>query len=232
MTFASNHIAHPARRLILILTVACLALAASADTLMARDLFPPPWRGAPRSTYSHWEFLTPSSGFPDGLPAPVVGDGGGLPEMVPAGGIVWDPVFAGSWIGTTGGTMEFYIPNWIDNEPWKDIYVQITYQPNPQFPPPTLSNIVSFHPNGTGPVTFLGGSDILLDPLNNLYQRTEVWRLVPNPYWERFNINIFPDMVIDQVVIDTWSVPEPSSFALAGVGLALMGWRAWRRKRT
>ena len=161
----------------------------------------------------------------------MIGDGGGVPDMVPTGGITWDPVFNGSWIGNTGGTMEFYIPNWIDNEPWKDIYVQITYQPNPQFPSPTLSNIVAFHPGGTGQVSFLGGNDILLSPLDNLWHRTEVWRLFPNPYWERFNINVFPDVVIDQVVIDTWSIPEPSSFALAGVGLALIGWRALRRKR-
>lgn len=230
MKFASNRFARSARKFTLLVSIACLALAASADLLLARDLFPPPWRGATRSTYAHWEFLTPSSGPPDGLPAPVIGDGGGIPVMVPAGGIVWDPVFAGSWIGTTGGAMEFYIPNWIDREPWKDIWVQITYQPNPQFPPPTLSNIVSFHPGGTGPVNFLGGSDILINPVDNLWHRTEVWRLFPNPYWEQFNINIPPDMVIDQVVIDTWSVPEPSSFALAGVALVLMGWRARRRE--
>ena len=207
-----------------------IALVARGDA-RADDLFPPPWRGAPRTTVAEWDFITPSSGVPDGTLPAVVGDGGGVPFMTPTPGISWDPVFNGSWIGNTGGTMQFYIPNWIDNEPWKDFWIQITYQPNPQLPPPTVSNLVGFHPNGSGPVQQTLVFDIPIDPLNNLWHRTEVWRMFPNPFFENFDIFVAPDVLVTQVVVDTWSVPEPSAFLLAGIGVALLGVRVWRRRR-
>jgi hypothetical protein len=211
--------------------VICAALFAVVGGAQADDLIPPPWRGQTRTTVAEWDFITPSSGFPDGTLVPVVGDGGGVPNMAPTGGIVWDPVFNGSWIGNTGGALQFYIPNWIDNEPWKDLWVQITYQPNPTLPPPSISNVQAFHPSGAFAIQTLSVVDVPIDPLNNLWHRTEVYRLFPNPFWEPFDIFVGPDVVITQVVVDTWSVPEPSTFSLAGVGLALLGIRSWRRRR-
>ena len=204
------------------------AFVAYCGTTLADDLFPPPWRGEFRTTVAEWDFITASSGLPDGTLPAVVGDGGGDPFMTPGPGILWDPVFNGSWIGNTGGPMQFYIPNWIDNEPWKDFWIQITYQPNPQLLPPTVSNLVG---DPSGPVQLVSAFDILIDPLNNLRHRTEVWRMFPNPDWETFDIFIGPDVVVTQVVLDTWSVPEPSTFGLAGIGLALLGIRTWRRRR-
>ncbi len=205
-----------------------LAVVVSCGIAQADDLFPPPWRGAFRTTVAEWDFLTPSSGFPDGTLPPVVGDGGGAPNMTPTPGIVWDPVFNGSWIGDTGGAMQFYIPNWIDNEPWKDFWIQITYQPNPQLPPPMVSNLVG---NPAGQVQQTGAFDIQIDPLNNLWHRTEIWRMFPNPDWETFDIFLGPDVVVTQVVVDTWSVPEPSTFLLAGIGVVLLGLRTGRRRQ-
>ena len=124
--------------------------------------------------------------------------------------------------------MQFYIPNWIDNEPWKDLWIQITYQPNPQLPPPSVSNLVG---NPAGQVLQTGAIDIPIDPLNNLWHRTEIWRMFPNPDWETFDIFLGPDVVVTQVVVDTWSVPEPSTFMLAGIGVVLLGLRTWRRRR-
>ncbi len=205
-----------------------IALVACCGNAHADDLFPPPWRGAFRTTVAEWDFVTPLSGAPDGAIIPVVGDGGGVPFMTPGPGIVWDPVFNGSWIGDTGGPMQFHIPNWIDNEPWKDFWIQITYQPNPQLPPPTVSNLIG---NPAGPVQQALVLDVPIDPLNNLWHRTEVWRMFPNPFFENFDIFVAPDVVITQVIVDTWSVPEPSTFWLAGIGVALLGIRTWRRRR-
>ncbi len=202
----------------------------------ADDLVPPPWRGDPLTTVAEWDFLTPGAGFPDGLSlAPVIGDGGGLPQMTPTGGVVWDPVFNGSWIGQTGGALQFYIPDWIDNEPYKDLWVQFTYQPNPTVPLPEVSNIQAFDPTGPVVVSPLSTNDFLIDPIDNLYHRTQVFRLFPNPDWETFDIVVAPDVVITQVVVDTISVPEPSTFVLAGICgvLALAAGRRrlqWRKK--
>ncbi len=212
--------------------VACIAIVTSPGRVFADDLVPPPWRGEPLTTVAAWDFLTPNGGPPDALlPPPVVGDGGGLPSVTPLGGIIWDPVFNGSWIGNTGGALQFSIPNWIDTEPWKQLWVQITYQPNPTLPPPGLSNILGSIPGGTVSSSFVSANDVLIDPLNNLYHRTEVWNLFPNPYSETFDIFIQPDVVVAQVVVDTISAPEPSTLCLAALGLTLVGVCRWRRKR-
>jgi hypothetical protein len=56
--------------------------------------------------------------------------------------------------------------------------------------------------------------------------------MFPNPSWEQFDLLVGGDGRIGQVVIDTISIPEPSTVILAAiglVGLAAFGWR--RRKR-
>lgn len=210
-----------------------LSMVGVAGNALGDDLNPPPWRGLPLTTYAEWEFLNPLGGIPDGPGQPIVGDGAGgqLPTVTPVGGIHWDPVFNGSWIGDTGGGLEFFIPNWIDQEPWKWLQVQITYMPNPLVGPPSVQNLVAFDPNGISGIGQVSANDVLIDPLNNLFHRTEVWQIFPNPDWERFFIPIYPDVVVTQVVVDSWSVPEPGTFALSAVGAALVAATIRRRRR-
>ncbi len=202
-------------------------LAVSADVALGDDLFPPPWRGLPFTTYSEWDFLTPTNPAPPDGGLPIVGDGGGggpLANML--GNLFWDPVFNGSWIsGFGGGQMHFEIPNWIDNRPLKRMQVQITYQQHPLFD--GINVVVANDPTGIAGIFEDSESDIPLDPLNGLFHRTEQWRIFPNPDNELLIMNVPVDMAITQVVVDTWSIPEPTSLllgALASVGLLL-----WRR---
>ena len=47
-------------------TLATLLLAAGSATALADDLFPPPWRGQPDTTFAHWTFDNQAAPyFPD-----------------------------------------------------------------------------------------------------------------------------------------------------------------------
>jgi hypothetical protein len=47
------------------------------------------------------------------------------------------------------------------------------------------------------------------------------WDMHPNPPWEEFRLMISGAGEIDQIVVDTISIPEPSSIFLCGLGLSL-----------
>jgi hypothetical protein len=60
-----------------------------------------------------------------------------------------------------------------------------------------------------------------------------------NPWWETFIISVPQGTIVEQIVIDTWShtdrpvpdIPEPSTYALFGLGaIVLVGWHRRRKK--
>ncbi len=65
-----------------------------------------------------------------------------------------------------------------------------------------------------------------------MWQRIEQWEIRPNPDNEFFDITIPPDTVLSQVVVDTISVPEPSSAILAALGLIGLAAWGWRRRKS
>jgi hypothetical protein len=124
--------------------------------------------------------------------------------------------------------MEFQIPNWIDNRPFKVLQIQMTHQ-IPSLPGFSgINQIIASDPLGISGIIEDSETTIPLDPLNGLVHRTEQWRIFPNPDNEWLLMNVPPDMAITQVVIDTWSIPEPTSCILSG--LAVVGWLFPRRR--
>lgn len=202
-----------------------------APLAVADDLNPPPYRGAPLSTLTEWEFLTPANpAVPDGAIIPVVGDGGGGgPLATISGPMLWDAFDGdGAWIGNgqpgQEGQIALDIPNWIDELPTKHIRVQMVVQ---QFTSssglivtPYVSAVDAFDPTGPTVASLVNVSEFVSDPLNGLVHRTEDWILHPNPDYERIFINVPSDTLVDQIVVDTISVPEPSTVALALLGIA------------
>ena len=227
-------------------TSACIATVVVAlfcsHIAMGDDLLPPSW---PRlgeqnlSTSAEWEFLTGASGpgaEPDGDELDlIVGNGGGGPYVQAGDGMTWefevgagqgDPWAdgrSGSWVaGPAGGTLEFCVPNWIDVEPLKLIHVQIAFDSPAGTGHPMVSNVWGFDPT-VGNVTGTQDQGVSTGP----HFRYEDWRIVPNPDWEYVILDVPPHAVIDQVVIDTISLPEPATLSLLTLGaLAVM-----RRKR-
>lgn len=211
--------------------VIALAATAMGSQAMADDLFPPPWRGGPLSTLAEWEFFGPLNPIPpDGALPVIVGDGMG-PGVVPlatmSGAIAWFPSFDGdgAWLGTgppgIDGYIDLLIPNWIDQEPLKIIQVQMTIQPQGGNPPrPHVESISASDPLGIDSVVRMSVVERLIDPLNFIFHRTEIWKIRPNPDWEQIRIAVPADSYVDQIVVDTISIPEPASMALVLVAVA------------
>jgi hypothetical protein len=210
----------------------CLLSCSAAQFACGDDLVPPPWRGGLLSTVAEWDFQTPGAGPPDGTSVvPVIGNSGGTPLAIPGLGINWDPFDGtGAWIGQgpSGGTIGFEIPNWIDTEPIKFIQIQMTFQPNPVIPFPGVTQMTASDPLGVA-IAQTGVVEFPIPGVNGMWQRIEQWEIRPNPDNEFFVITIPPDTVLSQVVVDTISVPEPSSAILAALGL--IGLAAWGRRR-
>ena len=220
------------KKLILLVAVLALFVCQAAFSL---DVQPPPWRGQLSTTSQMWGFGTYSeSGMeiqPDG-PAP-----GGQPWL-PSTKLWWEPgplPFEQEW-------MSYYQPSvlqlhdigygviplsgWIDvivdnhdpnpqNEKW--IHIQVTWAPQSGgtvFPPIVHVDDLL---NGTNEVL-----PIYEEPLVGPWKTTiyEI-HLPQNPIDEW--VYIEGDIFVDELIIDTWCIPEPGSMALIGIGLlALM----------
>lgn len=242
-----------------------LVLVLTSAVATAHDLIPPPWqRTHPRATYAEWVFPTPNTTVsPVPLPL-VVGDyvAGGPPVArighgvgpladpitgdLPFTDLMWD-ITGQSWggMGTSGGMIELYVPNWIDNEPFKLIQVQMTYIGVPGMPQgspgsyPYIYDAYGFWMDD--PDTGLPRNSEQLSSLyweqqfpvsliDGIWQHVQRWRIEPNPDWEFIYIHLPSDVALFQIVVDTISVPEPSAGLLAIVGAACAA-LAMRRRR-
>ncbi|MBI5707656.1 MAG: PEP-CTERM sorting domain-containing protein [Armatimonadetes bacterium] len=209
-------------------TLGILALQAAAA--FADDLHPPPWRGAPNTTFNHWTFdnaINHNDATADQW-GNTLGVGPGT--ISSAGGATGLLTFEGRTNViriAPGGWIMFLLPNKQMPPPWKkEIYVQVTsfvddgdndvtFEPDPQQPP----GVTGSH---TGHEDLAGGWD---------WDRFE-FQLDRQPAFEFFrirNLTTGTDVYIDQVVIDTRCVPEPASLAALGLGILMIASR--RRQR-
>jgi hypothetical protein len=210
----------------LVAGVASLGLVGVAQ---ADDLFPPPWRGDPGSTFQHWTFDD------DDNPAE--------PEF-------WDNPYGtatatmsgpmANWLGSDGfpreglwgdlDAMDLWVPDHPEPLPYKDIWLQVTYM---------YVNLGVFQyraPTVDIPgAEYLEGDDVFLEynnpdfpELGEWRLQFSKWRIEPNPpeetialTWPPFG-GEWPRGVVDQVVVDTICIPEPAGLALLVLGGALL----------
>jgi hypothetical protein len=221
------------RKGVAVLVCALIAIPAFAD-----DVIIPPWRGLDGTTYQQWSFDD--------------NDNPALPEIInnPYGGAVADITLG---VATTGWLNEFpgvfgskqgmwdlgyddpctpeidpgSIVLLIDDRdeplPYKEIWIQVTYWRDIHQAPTINVEDAAYITGETvhiesGPV----GGDWMLDQ--------SIWQITPNPVEELVIVLSDPmnASIVDQIVVDTYCVPEPvSAVLLAFGGLAL----ACRRRR-
>ena len=227
---------------------------AAAATCWADDVFPPDWRGSYGTVTAGWDYWgQPGPGpgsaslFEQSVQANP-GFGGALGVVAYAhwnsSVMVFDvingrqsvlEVNSGGGLGPVG----FGIKNYAFPNPEKLIRVQVT-----SLGPGVMDFYVGVGDTDPGdppwsPIWPLTKIDAIVA---DAYQHDDGWvtraydmRLEPNPRWENIYFDWgytvpFDSVFIDQVVIDTWCVPEPSSLALLTIGIVglLIGRRKWR----
>ncbi len=218
-----------------------LVLLTFAAPVVADDLFPPDFRGQPLSYEAHWDafqngnfggFYTdyensvddsdPNTTLHNGFSTHLDFDPSDGWAMAPEGGGFYNPLTAATFVAN--------VVNWIDEEPWKLLRIQVTYVDTLSNGPPIITDALGYDVPVGGP--YVGGlfgefGPIVLglDPLTEYYY--EDWFIEPNPDWEQIQFILPMGTIVEQIVIDTVSVPEPATMSL----LALGGLAVLRRRR-
>ncbi|MFN3165928.1 MAG: PEP-CTERM sorting domain-containing protein [Phycisphaeraceae bacterium] len=195
---------------------------------------PAPYRGQPNSFTTEFDRSDPiaplekigESFGPGGFP-PYQGDPDGPSGPVQPGGGA-QIIGMMQFTQPDGQKYDIFVPNVIDNLPLKLIQVQITYSvPQGQQPGPSRVEIVDADPFAGGFIDITAQQVFTPTGPNDPTVFYEKWNGViePNPDWEVIQVEV-PGR-LDQVVIDTISIPEPTSLALVGIGALVVA----RRRR-
>jgi hypothetical protein len=192
-----------------------MAAASLAARTFADDFSPPSWRGQSLTTAQEWEFQNGANPtFPDGNSVPEIygnGMGGQLP-YASFNNMSWETGDGdGQWFpNSSAGQIFFNIPDWIDLEPIKYVYIQIAWD-GPQ--PPIILGV-------SGLDNLAGGVDgaQLAPPIHGTQGSVFQWYIQPNPDWDFIEVFVPADAKIDQAIVDTISFPEPGAISLIAIG--------------
>ena len=187
--------------------------------LFADDLNPPPWlRGDVGTTYERWEFSNAANPAAPGI----YYNPNGQPLASILGGGTWS-LFSdgrfGVWDVSVSATMTLDVPNYPPPNQRKEVWLQLTWESPGGVPPSVLVN-------GT-PGSII--EDDLVGPGGFAWHHTTYGlTLYPNPPSEV--VQIFGPAKIDEVVLDTWCIPEPRTWGLVVLGCGCLAVRQWRRR--
>jgi len=194
------------------LTITIIAVGATlllgSGVARADDLYPPPWRGTPGTTFEMWEFSDDNPTPPPDL----VNNPYGMPSLHawPGTGQFWLDEWGdrqGMW--PLSGTIEVTIPNRPEPYPYKDIWVQLTWAKQVETSTPVVWDMLSGVYGSLVQEIVLGPA-----PTGSWYHSIYQIHIEPNPASEIVKID--GTLVVDELVIDTICVPEPSTLALLG----------------
>ena len=218
------------RRILFLLVIAALVTPAVAD-----DLFPPDFRYDPLWYYAEWDPFTngdfngfyadyeasqddsdPNTTLHNGFNTHLDFDPSPGWAMAPGGGGFYNPLTAATFVAN--------VVNWIDWEPHKFIRIQVTYADMLGNGPPVITGALGYDVPTGGP--YFGGlygelRGLVLGPFHEYYY--EDWIIEPNPDWEQIQFILPMGTIVEQIVIDTVSVPEPVTLlVMAAAGLAIL----------
>lgn len=208
--------------------ILCVLFATSS---FAEDLNPPEWRGLPGTTYQHWTF--DSQQGPNWYPEYANNPYGDPYLHTDLGNEVWHSFFEGynGVLETTQGSIvQLEIPNAPQPNDYKLIRVQITFLESYVFGSDHMMVELWDPPGG---YEFERWQLLWLGDTPNGSWHYAAWDVtIPfNPDHETIALIpwgfVGPNMIIDQIVVDTYCVPAPGALSL----LALGGLLVTRRRR-
>ena len=208
---------------IVLTAVACLLVL--PQIARADDLVTPPWRGQPGTTGQVWEFLTSQATdvYPDGTLA------GALPPGPSTRIFYITPNSGAGWLATDmgrdgvwplSGQIEVHVENYILPNPWKEMWVQITWRPELTGGQPQITDL---YPGAASPPQLIQEVPLETPWMHSTFS----WLYSPNPDYEDFliagNINVA------ELIVETHCyVPEPTTMGLLAFGAVAI---AARRRR-
>ncbi len=202
----------------------------------ADNFAPPSWAGRPLSYHAEWAF-----GSSGDLSNPDSESGGGPVNSeflydqfsthidYDGPGWVWDVADGdGGITKPSGGSFGINTINWVDELPLKYVRVQLTYTgPAPDVPHAQGYSFDLYHGGGGATTTdhglFASDPPVFVDANHAYWDIT----MIPNPDWEQIVVNVPQGTIIDQIVVDTISIPEPSTMT----ALAMDACFVLRRRR-
>jgi hypothetical protein len=190
------------------MVLAALAVALFTGVALADDLTPPPYRGNPLSVQAEWQLL-PGTNFLNLTASNWVDDTDPTTTL--------HPLPFSTPVQPNADAYQFQLPNWIDQMPVKYMRVQLTWQGNLLPPVSIASQALDGINTVIGTITYV--SPLQVDASGIKAYQYYDFKFMPNPDFERINIQMAPNSLLTQVVVDTVStVPEPATLALIGIG--------------
>jgi hypothetical protein len=193
------------------------------SSFAAIDSNPAPWRTTPAgnipTTYQSWDFSTnanPTSPDVDLNPF-------GLASLTVAGDFFTNTVHYNMYYTHQGvwgfeKNISVNIPNQPIDNPFKEIWIQITYRSD-LFNAPNIF-ILPENLLPAQPMTLV--QKVAVD--DNYYHATYSAHLEPNPSFEISIIRPFDcTLYVDDLIIETICTPEPATMLLLGLGGLLLG---------
>jgi len=210
------------------LTIAVAIILCSTCVVNATiDYNPPSWIGEPGTTYQLWAFGDDTN--PSGPDDYTNTNGVASLQVVGAPPqAYWKDEDLGHYgVWRFEDEMIINIPNFPDPNPYKEVWLQMTFNADGATPEASAPDVFLTPTGGTG--NWMTLIDIVPDD-DNYWNATFQGFMYPNPRGE--TISIRPrncSIYIDDIVIDTICVPEPMTLSLLSIGgLALLRKRKHR----
>ncbi|MCJ7729040.1 MAG: PEP-CTERM sorting domain-containing protein [Sedimentisphaerales bacterium] len=209
-----------------ILAIALTVILGAAVCASAAIFLPPSWRGEEGTTFQQWSFSEQNYAWVNPDADPPWDNDFGTPQLFVDRNSLWNATVGehtGVWTfeGLMGG-VGIDIPNNPVSSPEKEMWVELTWKE---------ADLMDFIPN-------VPSINVVADLDSKLVERIQEisigdgWKstlfkitLQPNP--PREWVTITGDILLDQVIIDTYCIPEPATLGLLSAGALL----AFRRRR-
>ena len=225
------------------MSLVILSVLVTSNLVFAHDYWVPDWRGEPGTTWSVWDDWAqyPGPMPPDAFTANPAGVASPYATADPDSAFLLD-----SWTDGLGENrwnvlhivgddeLGFHLDNYDRNFPEKLVRIQISHDSD--HARPLAFNVLLGYDGVTFPIHVPADLVAVTEPPGWVTAAYE-FSVEPNPQWEEIYLKFDwdpahdPSAYVDQVVIDTWCIPEPSTLVLLSAGAVGLLACAWRRRR-